>query len=130
MHYNLELLRERATDIRRALKLLNRYALMPKEDYLGDETVVSSAKYQLIVAAEAAQAICNHIVARVAERAPAGYSDCYLILDEQGIIAPDLARRLANMAKFRNLLVHRYGTVDEGRVYDIMRPTFRSLSGF
>jgi uncharacterized protein YutE (UPF0331/DUF86 family) len=69
----------------------------------GDETVTSAAKYQLIVAAEAAQAICNHIAARVAERAPASYGDCYFILEEQGIIEPDLARRLANMAKFRNL---------------------------
>jgi len=43
------------------------------------------------VAAEAAQAICNHIAARVAERAPASYGDCYFILEEQGIIEPDLA---------------------------------------
>lgn len=46
---------------------------MGKEGFLRDETVISAAKYQLIVAAEAAQAICDHIAARVAERAPDGY---------------------------------------------------------
>jgi uncharacterized protein YutE (UPF0331/DUF86 family) len=129
-NYNVDMLRQKATDIRRAQRVLAGYAALDKDGFLADDTVVSSAKYQLIVLAEAAQAICNHVVARVAERTPIGYGDCYLILGEQGIISPVLAERLADMAKFRNLVVHQYGTVDDGRVFEIIRRDVQDLDLF
>lgn len=110
--YNVDMLRQKATDIRRAHKVVAGYAAMDKEGFQADDTIVSSAKYQLIVVTEAAQAICNHIVARIAEQTPIGYGDCYLILGEKGVISPVLAERLAGMAKFRNLVVHQYGTIE------------------
>lgn len=129
-HYNIDLLVRKATDIRRAERLLKEYAGMGKEGFLRDETVVSSAKYQLIVAAEAAQAICNHVAARVAERAPAGYSDCYVILGEEGVINRPLAERLSAMAKFRNLIVHQYGRIDDGWVHGIIGKVLQDVNQF
>ncbi len=128
--YNIDLIRQKATDIRRARKVLDKYAAMTKEEFLSDDTVISSAKYQLIVAAEAAQAICNHIAARVAERTPDSYSDCYIILGESGVIDGRLAERLSAMAKFRNLVVHQYGKIDDGRVYEIILTDLQDLDLF
>lgn len=128
--YNIDLIRQKATDIRRARKVLDKYAAMTKEGFLSDDTVISSAKYQLIVAAEAAQAICNHIAARVAERTPDSYSDCYIILGESGVIDGRLAERLSAMAKFRNLVVHQYGKIDDGRVYEIILTDLQDLDLF
>lgn len=34
------------------------------------------------------------------------------------------------MARFRNLLVHRYGTVDDERVHEIMGEDLDDLEGF
>jgi uncharacterized protein YutE (UPF0331/DUF86 family) len=119
-HLNLDMLQQKAADIARANKMLAEYATIHRDKFLQDETLLSAAKYQLIVAIEAAQNICNHIAARVAKKAPVSYSDCYMILSEESIIDKELAMRLAQMAKFSNLLVHRYGNIDDRRVYDVI----------
>ncbi|WP_166485137.1 hypothetical protein [Candidatus Desulforudis audaxviator] len=46
-NYNVDMLRQKATDIRRAQRVLAGYAAMGKEEFLADDTIVSSAKYQL-----------------------------------------------------------------------------------
>ncbi|MTI80442.1 MAG: DUF86 domain-containing protein [Firmicutes bacterium] len=117
---NIDLLQQKSTDIIYARKLLNKYAKIPIRAFLADETVISAANYQLIVAIEAAQNICNHLAARVAKKAPTSYSDCYLILRDEGIISDELGSSLAKMAKFRNLLVHKYGNIDNAIVYNII----------
>lgn len=43
--YNIDLIRQKRTDIRRARKVLDKYAAMTKEGFLSDDTVISSAKY-------------------------------------------------------------------------------------
>lgn len=58
---NLDLVREKAADIRGALDLLRDYGARPRKEFLADETMVSAAKYQVILAVEAAQALCNHL---------------------------------------------------------------------
>ncbi|MGQ9531359.1 MAG: type VII toxin-antitoxin system HepT family RNase toxin [Desulfotomaculales bacterium] len=127
---NQDLLGDRAADIRGALGLLRGYAALPRQAFLADQTVLSAAKYQLIVAIEAAQAICNHLAARVARRAPSSYADCYRILGESGVLPPDLAARLADMAKFRKVLVHRYASVDDNRVHEIINRDLGDLEEF
>ena len=78
-------------------------------EFLADYRNTESAKYLLIVATEAAIDLCNHIVARQGGRAPQDYADCFAILADLKVIKPDLAKRLNQMARFRNLLVHLYG---------------------
>ncbi len=124
---NLDLVREKAADIRGALDLLRDYGARPREEFLADETMVSAAKYQVILAVEAAQALCNHLVARVGRQVPASYADCFMILGDRRVISRDLATRLAAMAKFRNLLVHRYAVGDNGKVYDILQVNLQDL---
>ncbi|MBA5942437.1 MAG: DUF86 domain-containing protein [Methanophagales archaeon] len=63
-------------------------------------------KYRLITAIEAVISICNHIIARKFKRAPESYSDCFILLHECGVISKELAEKLGNMARFRNMLVH------------------------
>ncbi len=43
------------------------------------------------------------------------------MLSQQRVLDPNLALRLEDMAGFRNLLVHRYGDVDNLRVLDIIK---------
>ncbi|MFQ6077065.1 MAG: DUF86 domain-containing protein [Candidatus Bathyarchaeia archaeon] len=40
------------------------------------------------------------------------YSEMFKVLEEEGVIGKELATKLEDMARFRNLLVHRYGEVD------------------
>jgi uncharacterized protein YutE (UPF0331/DUF86 family) len=84
---------------------------MEREAFLADRRALNSAKYLLIVAAEAALDICNHVAARRGGRSPEDYADCIAILAEIGAIDDVLRQRLVRMARFRNLLVHLYWKV-------------------
>jgi len=97
---------------------------------LADYRNTESAKYLLIVATEAAIDLCNHIVARQGGRAPQDYADCFAILADLKVIKPDLAKRLKQIARFRNLLVHLYWRVDNQRVYQIIQDDLGDLDTF
>lgn len=126
-YISYDLLVEKIADIKKAISLLTKIASTGKENFLNDAIVISAAKYQLILAIEAALNICNHLAARVAREVPASYADCFRILAENKIISRELAARLIAMAKFRNLLVHQYGKVDNAIVYRIIQNDLSDL---
>lgn len=121
LYINYDLIRQKIVDIEKAVALLEEITLIDEEDFLKDQIVASGAKYQLILAIEAAQNICNHLAARVAREAPESYAECFSILGKSRIISGELAQKLVSMAKFRNLLVHQYGKVDDLIVYGILK---------
>lgn len=120
LYINHDLIMKKISDIENSRILLDKIAKMSINVFLKDEIIISGAKYQLILAIEAAQSICNHLAARVAKEAPSSYADCFRILSENQIISNELTAKLSAMAKFRNLLVHQYGQIDDSMVYNIL----------
>jgi uncharacterized protein YutE (UPF0331/DUF86 family) len=118
---NLDRLRTLAGHLRDAVRQLREVGRVPIETFVADVRSVNSAKYLLIVAAEAALDICNHLAARRGGRSPEDYADCMTILAEIGAIDASLRDRLARMARFRNVLVHLYSRVDDREVHRIIR---------
>jgi len=118
---NLDRLRELAGHLRDAVRQLREVGRLSRESFLADHRAVNSAKYLLIVAAEAALDICNHLAARLGARSPEDYADCMAILAEIGVIDDDLKTRLVRMARFRNVLVHLYARVDDGEVHRVIQ---------
>lgn len=57
-------------------------------------------------------------------------SDCFERLAAAGVYSEDLAQRLAQMARFRNLLVHRYWVVDLGMVHDFLATGLSDFSEY
>jgi len=100
------------------------------ESLLKDPVRMGSVKYYLIVAIEACIDICNHIVAKEHLGTPDSYSGCFDILQKFSIIDEHLATKMANMAKFRNLLVHLYWKVDDYRVYEILQKNLQDFKEF
>lgn len=118
---NLDRLRELAGQLRNAVRELREVGGLGNESFLQDRRLVNSAKYLLIVAAEAALDICNHLAARKGGRSPRDYADCIEILGELGVISEELKGRLVKMARFRNLLVHLYWRVEDGEVFRVIQ---------
>jgi uncharacterized protein YutE (UPF0331/DUF86 family) len=127
MEWNREILLEKAGDIKRAHLSLKEITSKGMDNFLETPYLIGAAKYELIVAIEAAISICNHINAKSGGRTPETYADCFLLLAQNKIITPDLGDKLAQMAKFRNLLVHVYSKVDDERVYRIITENFPDL---
>src|SRR5262245_39660702 len=117
---NYDRLRDLAGYLRDAVRQLRELGATPRDPFLADARTVNSAKYLLIVAAEAALDICNHLAARRGGRSPADYADCITILAEIGVLDSDLTARLVRLARFRNLLVHLYARVDDAEVYRVI----------
>lgn len=58
------------------------------------------------------------------------YSDMFRVLSEEGVLGERLAQRLEDMARFRNLLVHRYGEIDDERVLEIIQHNLGDIVEF
>ena len=127
---NLDRLRELAGYLRDAVRQLRELGQPPRELFVADPRATNSAKYLLIVAAEAALDICNHLAARRGARSPQDYADCMAIMTEIGVIDLDLGTRLMRMSRFRNLLVHLYTRVNDGEVHRVIREDLGDLERY
>ena len=74
-----------------------------------------AAKHALLESIEACIDISNHIISAKGFRK---------------IISKKLAERLKEMAKFRNVLVHKYAIVDKKRLLRIMKEDVRDIEEF
>ena len=129
MEIDEELIERRITEIKSSLLELAQIIKEGKEEFLSNSLLRNAAKYLLITAIEGAFSVCNHISVRKG-RVPKSYADCFLTLAEFGVVEKDLAERLAKMAKFRNVLVHRYWRIDDELVFEIMREDVKDLEEF
>lgn len=127
---NTERIKQFAGEIKESLLALKDVSSKGKEDLLNNPVLLSSTKYNLIVAIQGCIDICNHIVAKKGGRAPEDYGDCFKLMAELGILGRDFAGRLAQMAKFRNLLIHLYWEVNNERVYQILIENLNDIENF
>ncbi len=130
MKLNPDLVRTRCAEIEESIARLERFRRQPREQFLGNQDSLDISCYRLLVAIEAALALCYHVSARACRKVPEEYAECFAILHQAGILPSDLAERLRRMAQFRNLLVHMYWKVDYGRVCEILEDSLDDLRAF
>jgi len=61
---------------------------------------------------------CNVLVSGMRLGLPGGEEDLFVRLQKAGLISPELTDALKRMRAFRNILVHRYGSVEDRLVYE------------
>jgi uncharacterized protein YutE (UPF0331/DUF86 family) len=109
---------------------LRRLAAMTDDELTADPERMPGAKYRLQVAVEACIDAAEHVIASEGLRSPESYADAFTALGEAGVLDPDLTRSLEDAARFRNLLVHQYGEIDDARVREILRTRIDDLERF
>jgi uncharacterized protein YutE (UPF0331/DUF86 family) len=130
MMLDADVVRGRCGEIEQAIERLTRIRAAGGGAFLADADARDIACYRLLLAIEAALALCYHVSARQLKRVPDDYAGCFAGLSQAGIIAADLSTRLQQMARFRNLLVHVYSEVDYGRVFDVLESDLDDLQAF
>lgn len=130
MTLNPDLIRTRCSEIEESLDRLERIKVRAREEFLADRDMQDIACYRLLVAIEAAIALCYHISARRSHKVPEEYAQCFRLLHGVKVIPAALAERLQRMARFRNLLVHMYWKLDYNRVYDALQESLEDLRAF
>ncbi len=131
LKYEQEVITSLLSNLRNALQLLGELKEKDLDTLQKDPHLLSSAKYNLIVAIEAAIDICNHLISKNNYRIPDSYSDSFRVISEQGIISFDFAEnQLTKMARFRNRLVHQYWAVDPDLLYEILQNNLADFERF
>lgn len=65
--------------------------------------------------------VCNILVTDLRLGLPAGEEDLLEKLERAEVLAPQLTEKLKKMRAFRNILVHKYGVVDDKLVYEVLK---------
>ncbi len=71
--------------------------------------------------------IANHILSDMGLRMPTTYADTFSVLKEAGIISENLSLRLQKMARFRNIIVHRYEEIEPEIIISVLRKNLRDF---
>ena len=112
------------------LELLSKIANKDEEAFLNDKILIGSAKYYLQISIECCLDVANHIIASERYRVPKDYADSFAVLEEKGVIQPQLGQNLRQMTKFRNRLVHLYGEIDDKFVYEFINTDVEDIRKF
>ncbi|HVY77193.1 MAG TPA: DUF86 domain-containing protein [Solirubrobacterales bacterium] len=103
----LEGLIERLDEVRRA----------GEDAYLADEQQRAAAERWLQVAVQICIDLGTQLVSEQSAQPPSDYADVFTTLGQGGVIPAQLAQRLAEAAKQRNLIVHLYLEIDDRAVF-------------
>ena len=120
-------LKQRIAEVFDAKAELKRLTLKPYAELSLDEKY--AVRYQVIVLAEALGSTCLHVAKEDLKQEPLSYSECFRILEEEGICG-NCANDLTAIMRLRNLLTHRYWAIDDGQVYDSIKNDFRGVDRF
>lgn len=103
----LEELLERLDEVRQA----------GEDAYLANQQQRAATERWLQVAVQICIDLGTQLVSEQSARPPSDYAEVFTILGEKGILASDLAQRLGDAAKQRNLIVHLYMEIDDRSVF-------------
>ncbi len=127
MPVDVNQLKQRINEVLDAKAELKRLTLKAYAELSLDEKY--AIRYHIIVLAEALGGICLHVAKEDLEQEPLSYSECFRLLDEEGICG-DCAKDLSAMVRLRNLLTHRYWAIDDQQVYNSIKDNFRGVDKF
>lgn len=130
MHLEREVIEGKFDIIDRNLRFLKQMKTLTPEQFVENYKDVQAAKYSLLEIMEACIDIANYIISIKGFRRAEEYSEMFRVLKEEHIIRKELATKLEDMARFRNLLVHRYGEVDNRRVLEIIKHNLKDIKEF
>jgi uncharacterized protein YutE (UPF0331/DUF86 family) len=106
--------------------------IMPEEyeDYAGSKGTKRACERLLHIMIETVIDTCSLIVTELKLGVPGKEEDFFNKLQKKGIISPGLAGRLKSMKGFRNILVHRYGEVDDELVFGFLKKNLGDFDMF
>ena len=116
--------------VQQAHRRLERLAQLDEEAFLANEDNTDVAQNRLRIAAEAATDMGRHIIARMGWGTPTSYPDVFVRLAIHGVLSSSLARRMEELVRFRDILVHRYPLVTPEELYRRVRRHLTDIGDF
>ena len=101
-----------------------------KEEFLKDADIQAIVERNFQLAIECCLNIGTHLIAALSLECPEDYGTIFLRLAQADIIPAEFGKKLVNMAKFRNLLVHIYWEIDSGKVHNHLKNSLEDFKEF
>ncbi|MBU0457592.1 MAG: DUF86 domain-containing protein [Nanoarchaeota archaeon] len=97
--------------------------MLPEEEkeYLQDLTLRRACEKTIELAIESVIDMISIIVAQQKLGLPQSEDDLIKIISDKKIISHDLSNKIKQMKGFRNILVHKYGHIDDKLVYKYLK---------
>ena len=127
---DLEKIKFRVAEVKENLNKIKKYSSLNDKEFWSDERNIFSVKHLLLVSIEACGNICVHISAKRLYKAASSFAECFENFYKEGIIEEDLSAKLRSMARFRNILVHRYWETDDKKILDYARNNLGDFDQF
>lgn len=100
---------------------LRTYQQLSYDDVIADRNYQSMIRYALQTAIQCVIDIANHLLIGGDLEQPSDSRSAILGLGRHGILPQDFAQGLAGMSGLRNVIVHRYMTVDDELIYQFLQ---------
>ena len=127
MPVDVSQIKQRINEVLDAKTELKRLTLKPYAELNMEEKY--AIRYHVIVLAEALGSVCIHVAKEDLQLEPLSYSECFRLLDEEGI-SDNCAKELTALVRLRNLLTHRYWIIDDNQVYISIKNDFKGVNKF
>ena len=106
---------------------LRTYQQLSHDEVVADRNYQSMIRYALQTAIQCVIDIANHLLIGGDLEQPADSRSAILGLGRHDILPQDFAQKLAGMSGLRNVIVHRYMTVNDELIYQFLQ---RCVSDF
>ena len=128
---NKNSINQKLEKLEESVKMLEEYKRISQEDFLKDKTINGATIHYLVLGIEIIIDTGNHILVEIFHEHTNSYEEIILKLGETKVIPENFAKDNADMAKFRNLLIHEYIKVDMKQIYENLQKapdTFRKFA--
>ncbi len=127
---DIERIKDKLSELQVYITELNEDIPDEEDEYLEDRRTRRACERTFQLACEDVLDICNLVIAGKGLGLPKDNRDAVRKLADNRIIPKELEARLKDMVSFRNLLVHRYGKVDDSRAYHYLKEDIDDLYEF
>jgi len=104
-------------EIEEALDVINSVLEKREDEFVSDVVLIYAVRYAIVEIVEAATLVGAHILEGRYGVSVETYSDVFEQLSRRGVISPNVSDGFRRLVGLRNLIVHRYWTVDDARIY-------------
>ncbi len=108
-------------ELKLAMKDWKKYQKYSLADLEFDRDKRNMIFHAMLITIQSSIDIANHLISEFGFDIPRTYRETFLILIQKNIISKELGDKLADLASFRNYLVHIYWKIDIKLVYNILQ---------
>ena len=130
MDLDKEKIKKRFSEITESLAEIQRLTSIEEKEFWAKKEYLAALKYYLLQAIEAVGSVCVHIAAKKFQKGVSVFGECFEVLTQEKFLEEDLARRLSQMVKFRNKLIHRYWEIDDKKVLEYAKNNLADFKDF